>query len=838
MKQIHLRIGALFFLSLSLIGYEIAVMRSFSVGSWSNFGSTVISIALLGFGLAGTLLTFMQKRIRRAPNRWLQRISLIYMPSLALAHIVAQKIPFNPVMIASDRIQILWIGAYYLAYAVPFFLGAVFINVAFIVMSSRIHTLYFWNMVGSGLGGVVILICMYFLPPDSLVIPLLVLSFVAVLMCYLRYRPGKGGLSVEIPGLIIGVISLVLSGLLIVTAGKIRISEFKGVSYARKFPDASLDYYSYSPMGEIHVYGSSFFHFAPGLSDTASINLENMPKEAFKGLYIDGGGPIGVMRKLEGSETEYIDFLPMSAPYQILTRPRVLLVKLGGGTSLFTALYHDAGEIRVVESNPDLIHMLKEVPLFRDYNGGLLDNPRIEIIETEPRVYTSRTEERFDLVEISLIDSVGLSQAGGYPIDENYTYTVEAFEDYMDSLSEGGILSLTVWNKLSPPRNVPKLLSTVVQALNKQGVENPERRIFMFDLLLSTATVLVKNGDFTEEEIETLRNFCRRMSFPVSYYPGIPRREGDFNDLLRYFTSMYRRVETPADDGGSTVVNPDDLYHHSLLQLLSGKENELYRDYVFNIRPAKDSRPYYTAYLKPEKIGQFLDQLGEVPEEWGYLLLVATLLVSILAAVFIILIPLIFRWKELFRGRRGTLGIIVYYACLGMGYMLIEIYLIQRLVYFLSNPIYSVSIVITSMLVLSGLGSLFARKYQDKKGRIVRFAVLAISFTLIFYIFGLSPLIDGLIGLPLIAKFFLAVIFIAPAAFFMGIPFPTGLAALESSRTRLLPWALGMNGGLSVTGSVAAKLISVSYGFAACLGLALVLYIIVALTYRTNERAG
>ena len=835
MKQIHLRIGALFLLSLSLIGYEIAVMRSFSVGSWSNFGSTVISIALLGFGLAGTLLTFMQKRIRRAPNRWLQRIALLYMPSLALAHVVAQKIPFNPVMIASDRIQVLWIGAYYLAYAVPFFLGAVFINVAFIVMSSRIHTLYFWNMVGSGLGGFVILVCMYFVPPDLLVLPLLVLSFLAVLMCFLRYRPEKGGLSVEIPGFVLGVISLVLAGLLIMTAGKIRVSEFKGVSYARKYPDAILDYYTFSPMGEIHVYGSSFFHFAPGLSDTASINLENMPKEAFKGLYIDGSGPIGVMRKLEGSESEYMDFLPMSAPYQILTKPRVLLVKLGGGTSLFTALHHDAGEIRVVESNPDLIRMLRD-PLFRDYNGELLENPRIEIIETEPRAYTSRTKERFDLVEISLIDSVGLSQAGGYPIDENYTYTVEAFEDYMDSLSEGGILSLTVWNKLSPPRNVPKLLSTVVEALKKQGVENAERRIFMFDLLLSTATVLVKNGDFTQEEIGVLRNYCRRMSFPVSYYPGIPQREGDFSDLLDYFTSLYRVVETPHDEGGPAPVNPDDLYHHSLLYLLSGRENDLYRDYVFNIRPATDSRPYYTAYLKPEKISQFMDQLGEVPEEWGYLLLIATLLVSIVAAVFIILIPVIFRWKELFRGRRGTLGIIVYYACLGMGYMLIEIYLIQRLVHFLANPIFSVSIVITSMLVLSGLGSLFARRYPEKRSRLVRFAVAAISLTLIFYIFGLSPLIDGLIGLPLIVKFFLAVLFIAPAAFFMGIPFPTGLTALETSRARLLPWALGMNGGLSVTGSVMAKLISVSYGFSACLGLALVLYVVVALTFRTNEK--
>lgn len=112
MKQVHLRIGALFLLSVTVIGFELAVMRTFSVGSWSNFGSMVISIALLGFGLAGTILTFVQKRIRRAPDRWLRTLAIAYMPAMALAHVVAQVVPFKPIMIASDATQILWIATY------------------------------------------------------------------------------------------------------------------------------------------------------------------------------------------------------------------------------------------------------------------------------------------------------------------------------------------------------------------------------------------------------------------------------------------------------------------------------------------------------------------------------------------------------------------------------------------------------------------------------------------------------------------------------------------------------------------------------------------------------
>ncbi len=385
---------------------------------------------------------------------------------------------------------------------------------------------------------------------------------------------------------------------------------------------------------------------------------------------------------------------------------------------------------------------------------------------------------------------------------------------------------------------MPKLLTTIVEALQGQNVSNPGRRIFLFDLLLSTATVIVKNSDFSDGEVDRLRQFARKMSFNVSYYPGMPERDKDFPAMLRQYIGQYRPVpvgEAEAEGPAGINLIPSDLYHFTLEWLLSGRKKELHEGYVFDIRPATDSRPYYTAYLKPGTIGMFLDQIGEVSEEWGYLLLLGTLLVSIVFGIVIVLIPLFGRWSDLFKGRRGTAGIIVYFACLGMGYMLVEIFLIQRLVFFLGDPIFSVSVVITSMLILSALGSLFAQRFSSNRTKIVRIAVAGIAASLLFYIFGLSPLIGAFIGLPLAAKFLLAVVFIAPAAFFMGMPFPTGLSALESNRSRLIPWALGMNGALSVTGAVVAKLVSISSGFPAVLGLAIVLYLLVGLIYRSNE---
>ena len=153
MKLSQARCAALFLVSVCVLAFEIEVMRVFSVASWSNFGSMVISIALLGFGLAGTLLTLLSGRVREKPEAWLAASSFALGPSMAVAHVLAQRVPFNPVLITSDPSQLWWIGAYYLIYSVPFFAGGLFIGAAFVSLASRTYRLYFWNMLGSGLGG-------------------------------------------------------------------------------------------------------------------------------------------------------------------------------------------------------------------------------------------------------------------------------------------------------------------------------------------------------------------------------------------------------------------------------------------------------------------------------------------------------------------------------------------------------------------------------------------------------------------------------------------------------------------------------------------------------------
>ncbi len=833
MRQVNFRILAVFLVSIVLIAFEIAVMRVFSVGSWSNFGSMVISIALLGFGAAGTILTFFRERVARRAQSWLQTSCMLLSPSMAGAHIASQHIPFNPLFIVSDPMQIAWISLFFIVYSLPFFIGALFIGVSFMCLGSRIHHLYFWNMCGSGLGGFAILGCMYIFPPDTLCIPIFVIAFVAGLFSVVRVDPVSLEKHVFPKHLFATCFTSIISIAAVLLAGDIHVSDFKSVSYVRTYPDSKLEYYSHGPSGVVHVYSSSYFHFAPGLSDNATMSLKKFPEKAFMGLFIDGNGPIGIMRKLDTAEEGYIDYLPMSAPYAVMQHPDVLLVKLGGGASLFTALYHGAAKVDIAEPNPLFFTLLRDIPVIAAYNQHVLDDSRIRTAVMQPRAFCRTSGNLYDLVEISLTDSIGLSQDGGAPVEENYTYTKEAFADYRKALKPDGILSVTVWNKLDPPRNVPKLLATAVQSLQEGGVQEPGKHIFVFQLLYSTATVLIKNSPFTEQETEKLKAFCEAMSFEICYYPGIPPREKNFADILASYEKLFSGNGNLGSETGMPDLLPGDFYHFALRYLLEGRGKELEAAYVFDISPMTDDRPYYSAYLKPQRLGMYVDQLASIADEWGYLMLLATLVLSVLFGLFIILIPGIGSGRAL-RGK-GTWRVILYFACLGLGYMMIELYLIQKLVFFLAEPIFSLSIVITSLLVISGLGSLFSKRFLENRTLIVRIAGAGIIASVAFYLFGLQPLLSLFLDIGFPLKVLLSVACIAPAAFFLGIPFPTGLSAVTEKRPPLLPWAWGVNGALSVAGSVLPRVVSVSFGFGTVLIAAALLYVIAVFAYEANE---
>jgi hypothetical protein len=526
-----------------------------------------------------------------------------------------------------------------------------------------------------------------------------------------------------------------------------------------------------------------------------------------------------------------MDYLPMAAPYTMLDKPDVLLVNLSGGINAQIARYKGAGRIDIVEPSREMIDLLGKDPNLVRFTGDLLNTGQIKVIQGEGRSWCREHEGEYNLVEISLVDSIGLSDSGGYPVQEDFKYTVEAFKEYFSSLKSGGLLSVTVWDRLNPPRNVLKLLNTIISAMRESGMPEPEKSLYSFGLFMSTSTILVKNGAFTGEELSGLNGFVQNSSFEALYVPGTELSQRNIDILMGAYLHHFEGGETATVESFTNA----DMYRAAIPVFFAGNAGIVEDQYIFDIRPIRDRRPYYSGFLKLRNLPIYLDQMEDISEEWGYLLILGMLIQACIFGFVVIVIPVLGRRRSLFQNPGATAGVIFYYAGLGLGYMLIEIYLIQRLGVFLSNPTYSSSIVITVMLIFSALGNLASGPLKRYRSFTVPLACAVVAGGLLFYILALDGFLAAYHAASLFARIRASLLIIAPVAFFMGVPYPNGLDTLQENRPHLLPWAWGMNGGLSVAGSALARVLSVSSGFSALLGLGMGVYLLVGILYPANR---
>ena len=349
---------AVAFVSGSILAYELFIMRVFAIGGWSHFGSTVISIAMFGFGVFSTALCIWKNFFAKTLMFWINLALLLLGPAMLAVNSLAQEIPFNPIFLVSDPSQKYYLAGYFLLYFIPFLLGAMFLGpVLFdgagpfreglLRQYDGFRALAVWSSLRA-----CIISCRS-----------LCISF--RWSCGF-WAPFSGSSASDRPDSSPSwLLSVALSLLMGWQFSQITISPYKGVSYARNFPDAKRVYEAASPFGYLEVYSSSYFHFAPGLSDAASLYLEKMPENAYLGMFIDGDGPIGIMKDLPEDETEYVKFLPLSMPYLLKPHPEVLVVQFGGGISTAVALKLGADRVTVAEGNPMIIDAVKDPQLHR-----------------------------------------------------------------------------------------------------------------------------------------------------------------------------------------------------------------------------------------------------------------------------------------------------------------------------------------------------------------------------------------------------------------------------------------------------------------------------------------
>jgi spermidine synthase len=827
------REAALLLVSASVLSYQVILVRAFSIGQWHHFAYMVISIALLGFGASGTLLAVLERpmtnvatamRLRASQSDWFAFSTTSFAIALPVSFWLAQRVPLDPFLIIWDRQQVLYLGCYYLVLFVPFFAAATAIGLALTSESEKCPRLYAFNLAGSGAGALLAVVLLLVARVEWAVLGVMGLaqSGAALALLEARLFVDRGGRRLFAAA---GVaIMAILTVTYVFRPPAVRLSQYKGLSYALNLPHAQVAAERSSPLGRIDIVSSPAIRQAPGLSLAAP--SEAVPPRQL-GLYVDAESA-GAITAFNGDtrQLSYLDWITIAAPYFALEHaPRglhVCVLGAGGGAGVLLALRHGARQVDAVELDPNVPDLLRGE--FRGFAGGLYDRPEVRIHRAEARAFVQAARGSWDIIDISLVDSFAGSAVGLGAVGENYLYTREAFEVFLRHLRPGGVLAVTRWVRM-PPRDELKLFATAVAALERMGLSPSERLVLIRSW--ATATLLVKKESFTSLELSALRRWAEERLFDASYFPGIGV---DQHNLFN-------------------VLERDYYFEGISVFLAEGQRREqFFRDYAFDLRPATDDRPYFFHFFRWRALPLMLRTFRQswIPfSEWGYLILIATLAQATLLGILLIVSPLALLRHRITPNDSPVakplsegivrLRVFLYFLALGLGYLFVEMALIQRLVFFLANPIYAVAMVLASLLFVSGLGSAWAARQLPKGTSVTRLACLAailVAVTVTVYAFGLRAALTPLLSWPLSVRMVLAFTVILPLAA-MGIPFPLVLRHLGQTHAELLPWAWAINGCASVVAGPLATLLALEAGLPAVLLAASACYVVAALVAGT-----
>ncbi len=788
-------------ISAATLAHEVLLMRLFSILQWHHFSYMIISIALLGFGASGTFLAFARRPlVERYPAAFAASAALFGITAVA-TFAGAERLPFNALEIVWNPGQLGWLAASYALLILPFFFGATCIGLAFSRHSRQIGRVYAFDLVGAGIGALGTVGLLFLVFPYAALRLVAALGFAAAALAATGMACHRwisaGGL---------GITAVVIAVWLppYWTAPGPHMSQYKGLRMALEVPNARVVEERSSPLGLLTVVESPTvpFRYVPGLS---LANTQEPPAQL--AVFTDGDS-ITALTAYDGDPATiaYLDRTTAALPYRILERPRVLILGAGGGEQVLLALRAGADSVDAVEVNPQMIDLARN--RFADFGGDIFSRPNVHLHLAEARSYAATTGERYDLIQMPLLDSFSAAAAGVQSMHENYTYTVEALRDYLAVLRPPGVIAITRWLRV-PPRDILKLFATAIAALEADGIAEPGRHLALIRSW-NTSTLLVAKSPFTDEDVAAIRDFAAVNFFDISWAPGISASA----------VNNYNQLD-------------QEYLYEGALALLGPERANFTERYKFDIAPATDNRPYFFDFFRWRALPELLTlrtQGGAAMLDWGYLILVMTLIQAAILSALLILLPLWLRRRTL-GGAVHRLRFGLYFLALGLAFLFIEIAFIQRFVLFLGHPLYAVAVVLAGFLAFAGLGSAAAAGWMAGVGRgsavrAIAVAVVVIAFLAVTYLLALPFIFGQLLALADTAKIAIALFLIAPLAFFMGMPFPLGLVHVGVRSEAFIAWAWGINGCASVLSAILAALLAMQVGFTGVVTIACILYLI------------
>jgi SAM-dependent methyltransferase len=780
---------AVFLITLSGLVLEVGLTRIYSASIWYHFAFVAISVALLGWGLGGFTVHLLKRKTALSMNA-AAVLTTLYALAIPLCLWLLVRYPFD-----MERLPL-----YFLAPLLPFYLAGMAISIVFDLRRAEAGSLYFYDLIGAALGAVVVTLLLHLLGGETALLVGAIAPSVAALMLALSpasraqeeriigtaARPSPQPLSQGERGYhakpsptlekartlgkaaavfaILGIMATVTFAFAALKFGTFRVKP--GTTKAmRNQMDAS-------PGSRIVQTGWNAY---------SRIDcVEGLPN-SFARLYIDSDAWTGIRGwdgNLEGVQDMKWSYRAL--PFRLTPNAETLIIGPGGGPDVVAALASGSKKVTAVEMNP---LMLKFVRSYGARAGNLYDRPDVETVLSEGRNFISRTDRKFDIILLGFVDSWASVASGGLSLSENYLYTAEAMRNYYDHLKDDGILVILRWEM-----DIPRLVSNSVATL---GAAEASKRV----------VVLM--------EKQAAPNDYSQMLFMLRKRP---------------FNETETREISEKWDQARAVVMPGGTAPPGIADVLAGRKTlEQYeaQSPIF-VGPVWDDSPFYFATERPYGMP------GTIAERLLKWLLGPSVALLGVFAVFGMPRKRKDGASALAASRYAPyVGSVLYFAALGFGFIAVELALLQNLTLLVGHPIYTLSVLLFTLLAFGGIGSALSRRFSIWK------ACVAVAIIGGVEALALPKLVPMLLWLPLWGRIAVAILMIAPLGLAMGMPFPRGLRESGQGSLAAPPFYWGLNGIMSVIGSVVTVFVALMAGFQAAMLMGSACYIVAALASRT-----
>ncbi len=793
--------------SAAVLIFEIVLSRVFAITQFHHFVFVTVSLALLGFGASGSLLTAFPTLGRGGPRRWALLAAAQSLTTMA-AYALVNEVPFDSFSIAWDTTQI-WILAFnYLVLTLPFLFGGLVIGV---LLTGRdqpdplaSHRVSAYSLGGAGVGCVVAIGVLTWLGGVGMIAVAALSAMMGAVFFARITEPASGRLMWALSGL-----SLVLT-IIAVTPPSVldmELSQYKSLSALLRIPDAEIISTRWSAVSRVDHVSSRSIRSLAGLSFTYPGNPP--PQD---GLTFDGDD-LSPIPLIAPEDADFAPYMLSSLPYLLRPQAQAAVLEPRGGLSVIVALANQAEAVTAVEPNELAVRAVRHTAT------DIYSLPGVRTVVEEPRVFLERTRDDFDVIDLALTSPYRPVTSGAYSLAEDYLLTQEAVAAYLDRLEPHGVLAMMRWLQV-PPSEESRLLAVVAAAVRDTGADPADAVVALRGY--ATVLVLAQPDGFSPQDLATIEAFARERRFDLIAAPDLaPEDSNQFNRLLE-----------------------DEYYPLALSLLTTADPAAVYAAQTFDIAPPTDDHPFFAHFFKWSQAPEVLDTLGTTWQPFGgagYFVLVAVLLLATAGALVLIVGPLVLariRRRERLEQdgpipRFWTFG---YFGLLGLAFLFVEIPIIQQYILLIGQPTSAFAVVLFALLISSGLGSLWSRHIPWRAGA-TALALLAAG-----YPFLLPELTEAALPAPSLVRMLVGTAVLFPLGFLMGTMFPNGLGHLERRSPQLVAWAWGINGVFSVISAAAATLLALSFGFrivillgALCYGLCAVMARPTMVTTPTSE---